>query len=66
MILSLGRVNDHIINVGSCILVVGSQDNVHNLLESCWAPMEVKGEIPILQMAIGGAEDGLWSDLSCK
>lgn len=61
MLLPVGGVDDHVIEVCYYIWVMGSQHNVHQLLESGGHPMEAKGEYLVLPMSQLGAEGCFWA-----
>lgn len=54
-----GQMDDYIIQIGSSIIAVWLQDNVHQALEDFRCSMEPKGENLVLPMAGCGGKDGL-------
>lgn len=48
--------DDHVVNVRSSVGLIGPHDDIHQMLEGRWHPMEAKWENLVLPMASGGTE----------
>lgn len=54
-----GRVDDDILQVNGSVITVGTQDNIHQLLESHWCSVESKGEDLVLIITRGSGKGSL-------
>ncbi len=51
--------DDHVVEVRGCVLLMGPEDYIHKPLERDWGPVQAEGKGPVLPVATWGREGSL-------